>query len=109
MDRKVFSIECKSESPKEAQNGASHKKPRWVVEWYVLAVFVILIFLAIRAHAKDKRVDELGLDLIDRVRVVWSTVKCDEWPDKNGEYPCTGKFYVHAQAIRAPKNSEPER
>jgi hypothetical protein len=73
------------------------------VEWYVLAVLALLILLAIRASAADKHIDDLGLDLIDRVKILWPTVKCSEWPEKDGTYKCSGEFFIHPQGIKANK------
>lgn len=68
-----------------------------------LAVIVVCL-LAASANGATKKIDDLGLDLIDRVKVIWPTVHCDEWPEKDGSYKCSGTFYVHANGIKAPKN-----
>lgn len=61
------------------------------------------MLLVLTARAEKKSIDELGLDLIDRVKVIWPTVHCEDWPEKDGSYKCSGTFYVHAQGIHAPK------
>lgn len=74
------------------------------MEWYVLVVLAILILLAIRASAAAKKIDDLGLDLIDRVKVIWPTVTCSEWPEKDGTYKCSGTFFIHANGVKAKKS-----
>lgn len=88
------------------QTQPQSKKPTWLIEWYLAAVAVtalVLLFLASAAHGAVKKIDDLGLALIDRVKVIWPTVHCDEWPEKDGTYKCSGTFYVHANGIKANK------
>jgi hypothetical protein len=82
----------------------SHKKPYWFLEWYLIAVVVIallLLLFAPDAQGAEKNIDDLGLDLISRVQILWPTVKCSEWPEKNGDYKCSGTFFIHPNGIKA--------
>lgn len=92
------------ESP-SVQTQPPTDEPSWIVEWFVIAILgaLVVCLLVGVAHGSTKKIDDLGLDLIDRVKVIWPTVHCEEWPDKNGDYKCSGTFYVHAQAIKANK------
>lgn len=83
-----------------------HRQPRWIVEWFILAFLgaLVVCLLVAKANGATRKIDELGLDLIDRVKVIWPTVKCDEWPEKDGTYKCSGTFFVHANGIKASRN-----
>lgn len=78
------------------------------MEWFVILFLgaLVVCLLVAKANGATKKIDDLGLDLIDRVRIVWKDTKCEEWPERNGDYKCTGTFFVHAQAIRANKGGK---
>jgi hypothetical protein len=67
---------------------------------------LLIIYSTLLFCDSKKTVDELGLEFITKVNIKWKTVRCNEWPDKDGGYPCSGDFTVYPNGIRVNKNGK---
>lgn len=70
----------------------------------VALAFAILISSILLFGDSKKKIDELGLDLISKVKFEWKTVRCNDWPEKDLGYHCSGDFYVYPNGIKVDKN-----